>query len=80
MTIGDRIKRERTGKGWGVREFARRAGVRATLVSQLENGKLQDTTGRNLARMARTLGVSMDYLYGLYGEEQSTHSEHRAVE
>src|SRR5262249_4463674 len=64
MTLGDRIKRERIRKGWGVRELARLAGVRYALISELETGKKADTTGRNLKRLARVLGVTTDYLIG----------------
>jgi hypothetical protein len=32
----------------------------------LESGKKVDTTGQALKRLARALGVSVDYLVGMY--------------
>jgi transcriptional regulator with XRE-family HTH domain len=70
MTIGERLRRERLRKGYGVRELARLAGVRYPLISELETGKKDDTTGRNLKRLARALGVSADYLLGTFEADE----------
>ena len=70
MPLGDRLRRERLRKGWGVRELARLSGVRYALISELETGKKDDTTGRNLKRLARVLGVSVDYLLGTFEDNE----------
>jgi transcriptional regulator with XRE-family HTH domain len=70
MTLGARIKRERERHGWSQNELSRRAKVRQALLSELESGKRQDTPTRVLRAVARTLGVSMDYLAGLYEEDE----------
>jgi transcriptional regulator with XRE-family HTH domain len=75
MPLGDRIKRERLRKGWGVRELARLAGVRYALISELETGKKDDTTGKNLKRLARAFGVSVDYLVGTFEEDEQGNCE-----
>ena len=66
MTLGERIKTLRDQRGWNQQELARRAHVRPALISELESGKKTDTTGSVLRRLARTLGVTMDYLGGMY--------------
>ena len=69
MRLGARIKRERERHGWSQNELGRRAHVRQALLSELESGKRNDTPTSVLRRLARTLGVSMDYLAGLYDDE-----------
>ena len=70
MTLGGRIKRERERHGWSQNELSRRAQVRQALLSELETDKRRDTSGSVLRRLARTLGVSMDYLAGLYDPDE----------
>ena len=74
MSLGDRLKRERVRHGWSQNELSRLSGVRQALISELESGKKQDTTGLVLKRLARTLGVTMDYLAGMYEEEEEEKS------
>jgi len=64
VTLGDKLKQLRAIRGWSQRELARQAGVRQTLLSELESGKKEDTTGENLRKLAETLKVSIDYLVG----------------
>jgi transcriptional regulator with XRE-family HTH domain len=70
MTLGDRIKRERERHGWSQNELARRAQVRQAQLSEVESGKRHDMMTSILRRIARTLGVSMDYLAGMYDESE----------
>jgi len=79
MPLGDRLRRERLRKGWGVRELARLSGVRYALISELETGKKDDTTGRNLKRLARVLGVSVDYLLGTFEDNEQGDDEPAGV-
>lgn len=69
MRLGERIRSRREAYGWSQNELSRRAGVRQALLSELESGKKQDTTGDVLKRLAIPLGVSVDYLIGLYEHE-----------
>ena len=64
MTLGEKVKQLRSLRGWSQRELARQSGVRQTLLSDLETGKQEDTTGENLRKLAETLHVSVDYLVG----------------
>ena len=75
MPLGDRLKRERERKRWSQNELSRLSGVRQALISELESGKKRDTTGSVLKRLARTLGVTMDYLGGMYEEPDSVVSD-----
>ena len=71
MTLGERIKLIREKRGWSQNELSRRSGVRQALISELESGKKGDTTGVALKRLALTLGVTVDYLVGMYAEDES---------
>jgi transcriptional regulator with XRE-family HTH domain len=66
VTLGDKLQMLRLERGWSQRELARRAMVRAALLSQLERNLKRDTTGRVLRRLALVLHVSTDYLLGMY--------------
>jgi transcriptional regulator with XRE-family HTH domain len=66
MTLGEKIKAERAKRGWSQHELSRRAKVRQALLSALETGKQADTTSSVLRRLATALGVTMDYLGGMY--------------
>jgi transcriptional regulator with XRE-family HTH domain len=67
--LGQRIKQARERKGWSQRELARQAGVRHAIISELETGKKMDTIGVILKRLARALGVSVDYMLGTFEED-----------
>jgi transcriptional regulator with XRE-family HTH domain len=66
MTLGEKIRAERVKRGWSQHELSRRAKVRQALLSALETGKQADTTASVVRRLAMTLGVTMDYLGGMY--------------
>ena len=72
MALGERIKVIRERRGLSQNELSRRSGVRQALISELEAGKKQDTTGLALRRLATTLGVTVDYLVGMYEEEKDS--------
>ena len=76
MPLGVRLKRERERKGWSQNELSRLSGVRQALISELESGKKRDTTGFVLKRLARTLGVTIDYLAGMYEDEDEPELAH----
>jgi transcriptional regulator with XRE-family HTH domain len=71
MTLGERIKKLRERRGYeSVREFARRAGVKHVTLSKLERGLQTDVTTETAKKIARALGVSLDYLVGMYEDEE----------
>lgn len=70
MTIGERIVKLRREKNLTQREVAARAGMSITAVSFIETGARSiDTLSLGRAkRLARALGVTVDYLCGAYDE------------
>jgi len=66
MTLGEKVKALREARGWSQAELARRARVRQALLSELESGRKEDTTGSVLRRLARALYISVDYLLSTY--------------
>ena len=71
MTLGERIKTLREKQGLGIRELARRADIPHGNLVQLEQGIRADVTTETAKRLARALQVSVDYLVGMYEEEDS---------
>ena len=72
MTLGERLKVLREKRGLGIRELARVANVRHATLSQLERGIRADVTTETAKRIARALGVSVDYLIGMYEDEDGS--------
>jgi mannose-6-phosphate isomerase-like protein (cupin superfamily)/DNA-binding XRE family transcriptional regulator len=61
-TMGARVRAERLRQDIGVRELARRVGVSASLVSQVELGKASPSVG-TLYAIVNELGLSLDELF-----------------
>ncbi len=59
QAIGDRLREERTKVGISQRELARRLGLSASLISQLESGMSKPSVG-TLYAIVTELGVSLD--------------------
>ena len=60
-TLGDRIRERRQELGWTQDQLAVKAGISKGFLSDVENGKRSVSAG-NLQEMARSLGLSLDYL------------------
>jgi transcriptional regulator with XRE-family HTH domain len=60
QTIGSRIREKRTEEGLSIRELARRTGLTASFISQVENEKA-NVSMDSLRRISRALGVQMLY-------------------
>lgn len=60
-TVGSRVREERLRQKIGVRELARRVGVSASLISQVELGKASPSVG-TLYAIVNELGLSLDEL------------------
>lgn len=59
--VGNRVRQERLRQQIGVRELARRVGVSASLISQVELGKASPSVG-TLYAIVNELGLSLDEL------------------
>jgi len=60
--VGSRVREERLRQNIGVRELARRVGVSASLISQVELGKASPSVG-TLYAIVNELGLSLDELF-----------------
>jgi transcriptional regulator with XRE-family HTH domain len=67
LDLGRRLRAERLGQGLGLRELARRLGISASALSQIETGKAQPSVSK-LFDIVNLLGISVDDL--LAGEER----------
>ncbi len=72
MTIGERINQLRARNNLSQSELGRRAGVPVSTISMLESGiRSGDTMSVDTARkLARALSVTMDFLCGVYDDEE----------
>jgi transcriptional regulator with XRE-family HTH domain len=61
--LGQRLRTERERQEIGLRTLAKRVGVSASLISQVERGKVMPSVG-TLYAIVRELGLSMDELFG----------------
>ena len=70
MTIGERIAHLRRRKGLSQPELARQAGVPLSTLNYVERGirKGEGLSVETIRRIARALGVSLDYLCGMYAD------------
>lgn len=71
-SVGERIKQRRLELGWTQDQLCTKAGLSKSFLSDLENGK-RSISASNLLDVARTLGVSLDYLMtGEASQDQPT--------
>ena len=71
--FSERVKILMSKRGWSMRDLAMNSGVPySTIYDVLESGKTNpdNLTARNLKRLARTLGTSIDYLVGTWEDDQ----------
>ena len=71
MTMGDRIKKRRQELRLSQQELSNLAGVRRATISDIESGKQPGMSVDTARRLARALGVSIDYLVGTWDNEGS---------
>src|ERR1044071_6066880 len=61
-TVGQRLRQEREKQKIGLRELARRVGVSASLISQIELGRATPSVG-TLYTIVNELNLSLDELF-----------------
>lgn len=64
-TIHERICDLRTSKGLQQKELAEMIGVSASQLSRIETGETQSVSADTVAKLAKALHVSADYILGL---------------
>lgn len=62
LTLMGRVRLGRVKRGWSRRELADRAGMSTSYVSLLESGAWETPTLPSLTKLAKALGVSVQWL------------------
>jgi transcriptional regulator with XRE-family HTH domain len=62
MKLHELIALSRELKGLTLRELEKQTGVSNAVLSQIETGKVQEPGFRNVVKIARALGISLDRL------------------
>ena len=70
LSFGERIAVLRRRQGMTQRELGTESEVHWNTIARLERGKLTDLPGKAVARIAKALGTSADYLLGLSEQEE----------
>lgn len=70
MRIGQRIKVQREKKGWSQHALARQSGIPQATISRLESGGMKDIQTTLARRLARALGIGIDYLAGTFEDDE----------
>jgi transcriptional regulator with XRE-family HTH domain len=65
MTLGERILILRRRQAMTQKQLATEARLNTNTIARVEQGNLKDLGGQLVARIARALGTSTDYLLGL---------------
>ncbi len=73
--VGTRLRNRREALQVSQRELARRIGVRQATISDIERGQLKNPGINIIRRLAQILGVTTDYLIGMYEEENKESSK-----
>lgn len=77
--IGNRIQGLRETRGWTLQELARRTGLSASFLSQLERGRCSVSI-TSLDRIATELGVSVGYFFPqIHNGRNRTRADERAT-
>jgi transcriptional regulator with XRE-family HTH domain len=79
MNFGERIALLRRRQGMTQKELGEESDVHPNTIARLERGRLTDLPGSMVARVARVLGTSTDFLLGLTDNEEPRESEDEAA-
>jgi transcriptional regulator with XRE-family HTH domain len=69
--LAQRLQRLRLAKGLSRRQLAIQAGIPQGIISRLERGEQDYPSVPVAMRLAKVLGVSVDYLIGMYEDDES---------
>ena len=79
MNLGERVHLLRRRLGWTQRELAEASHVNLNNIARIERSEIRDPGGQTIARLAKALGTTTDYLLGL-SEEAGIKSESQPTE
>jgi transcriptional regulator with XRE-family HTH domain len=69
LPLGQRVRKVRRAKDLTQKQLGTLAGMNPITISRLEHGNSEHVYARTVRDLARSLGVSADYLLGLTDEE-----------
>ena len=69
MAIGDRVLEQRRKRGMTQAQLAKEAGISQGLIARIETHKVKDPASSVVRRLATALGVTADYLVGMYDDD-----------
>jgi transcriptional regulator with XRE-family HTH domain len=69
MTLSERLREVLEGQGWSQQTLSKRSGVHHQQIYKLLHGETPDPRVSTIKRLAKALGVSLDYLTGMDEEE-----------
>src|SRR5215510_13340572 len=75
MTFGERVHLMRRRRKMTQKELGEAVGVSKATIFRIEKGDFSDTMGQTIAKMARVLNVSGNYLLGLQEEPEPLEPE-----
>lgn len=77
-TLGERILILRRRRGLTQRELAEATGLNTNTIARVERGDLKDLGGQLVAKLAKALETTADFLLGLSEDpRQGNENEHR---
>jgi transcriptional regulator with XRE-family HTH domain len=71
-SFGERVKREREKRDWSQQELARYAQIPYMTIWRIERDEHKYTRMDIAVKLARTFGVSLDLLCGVYDEDKDS--------
>jgi repressor LexA len=77
MNFGERVHLIRRRRKMTQKELGEAIGVSKTTIFRIEKGDFADAMGQHIAKMARVLNVSGNYLLGLQDEPEPLEPEPR---
>ena len=77
MRMGERIRKYRRTRRLSQQALADEVGVSRLTINELENGVRTTMTTDTAKRLARVLGVSVDYLIGTYEDDEIEDADER---
>jgi len=75
MNFGERVHLIRRRRKMTQKELGEAVGVSKTTIFRIEKGDFSDAMGQHIAKMARVLNVSGNYLLGLQDEPEPLEPE-----
>jgi transcriptional regulator with XRE-family HTH domain len=79
MHIGQRVQQRRQHLGWTQEDLAKESKVPQATISRIEQGQRKNPGADVIRRLARALGVTADWLIGMYEDDDREDGEPAGV-